>query len=227
MDNLFGNFDLKDKKHIMIDIETLSTRPNAVIYEIAAIEFKLNFNDDAINGDPIFAYKIIDDQINITGQSRKRDISSNTMAFHFEQNMKNFVEYMTNMHICRDLKSVLNSLAIDLNRYSSEDTIVWTNSPIFDLVILRNAYESEGIEIPEVLDSHWNQADVRFITQFLSKEDKSTIIHQATSTIMNRHIEVVGMHTTGINMSAHRALHDCLVQALIVKEYFKSRIGNA
>ena len=61
MDNLFGNFDLKDKKHIMIDIETLSTRPNAVIYEIAAIEFKLNFNDDAINGDPIFAYKIIDD----------------------------------------------------------------------------------------------------------------------------------------------------------------------
>ena len=60
MDNLFGNFDLKDKKHIMIDIETLSTRPNAVIYEIAAIEFKLNFNDDAINGDPIFANKIID-----------------------------------------------------------------------------------------------------------------------------------------------------------------------
>lgn len=226
MDNLFGNFDLKDKKHIMIDIETLSTRPNAVIYEIAAIEFKLNFNDDAINGDPIFAYKIIDDQINITGQSRKRDISSNTMAFHFEQNMKNFVEYMTNMHTCRDLKSVLNSLAIDLNRYSSEGTIVWTNSPIFDLVILRNAYESEGIEIPAILNSHWNQADVRFITQFLSKEDKASIFREANSAIINGRTGM-GNVARGIDMSAHRALHDCLVQALIVKEYFKSRIGNA
>ena len=226
MDNLFGKFDLENKKHIMIDIETLSTKSNAVIYEIAAIEFDLNFNNDAINGNPFFAHKIIDSQINISGQSKNRDISSSTMAFHFEHNMKNFVQFMSNMHTCNDLSHTLKTLATDLNRYSSDNTIVWTNSPIFDLVILRNAYESEGIEIPAVLDSHWNQADVRFITQFLSKEDKTSIFNQANSAIMNRHIEVGNMHR-GITMSAHCALHDCLVQALIVKEYFKSRIGNA
>ncbi len=226
MDNLFGKFDLANKKHIMIDIETLSTKANAVIYEIAAIEFRLNLDDDPINGNTVFADKIIDSQINIAGQSKNRDISSSTMAFHFEHNMKNFVQFISNMHTCNDLSHVLKTLAYELNRYSSEDTIVWTNSPIFDLVILRNAYESEGIEIPAILDSHWNQADVRFITQFLSKEDKSTIFRQATSVLMNHGVEVSNMHR-GITMSAHRALHDCLVQALIVKEYFKSRIGNA
>ena len=148
MDNLFGKFDLANKKHIMIDIETLSTKANAVIYEIAAIEFRLNSDDDPINGNIVFADKIIDSQINIAGQSKNRDISSSTMAFHFEHNMKNFVQFISNMHTCNDLSHVLKTLAYELNRYSSEDTIVWTNSPIFDLVILRNAYESEGIEIP-------------------------------------------------------------------------------
>ena len=171
MDNLFGKFDLANKKHIMIDIETLSTKANAVIYEIAAIEFRLNSDDDPINGNIVFADKIIDSQINIAGQSKNRDISSSTMAFHFEHNMKNFVQFISNMHTCNDLSHVLKTLAYELNRYSSEDTIVWTNSPIFDLVILRNAYESEGIEIPAKLFNSFRELLFKELSQFKKFKD--------------------------------------------------------
>jgi hypothetical protein len=114
----------------MIDIETLSTEPNAFILSISAIKF------DIVTGKEIAHFDAI-----IADNQNKRSISKSTMDFWMHP-ANNSVYNNTQSRE----KWQLNFALCALNKLIGEDDFVWANSPSFDLVILKNAYAQYGIK---------------------------------------------------------------------------------
>lgn len=123
--------------NIMVDIETLSTEPNACILSIGAVRF----DEEGL----IYCefYKNIIPQNN-------RHIDVDTVEWWF-----NYPEAYSELKKDRwYLKEALYSLG----RFICKGDMVWAKSPSFDLAILKNAYKEYGIVIP------WdfrNERDVR------------------------------------------------------------------
>ena len=151
MGNIFGKY--KDNMHVMIDIETLSTRPNACILTIGAIKFTLKpYNElKPIDRMDTF-YRRIDIQ---SCADYNMHIDPATMDWWKKQDKG--VRYDTLEHVDRyPLKDVLQ----EFTRWFGNAEIVWANGIDFDCVILREAFRVCGLETPW---KFWNQRDVRTI----------------------------------------------------------------
>lgn len=125
--------------HIIIDIETLGTRPGSVITSIGAIKFNL------INDDYVFFER------NITIDSSLKanlKIDPGTLKFWMEQ--PNRMELFTERAI--DLEFALDDLVKFIN--PDDKTYIWGNSARFDLGLLDYLYE----RTPWIT---WNEMDLR------------------------------------------------------------------
>lgn len=121
--------------HIMIDNETLSTRPDAVILSIGAVKFD-PYSDEVDNGG---FYAVVSISSNLDAG---RHISESTLQWWMQQSegaRKVFSEPSIS------LPDALNSLTewIDGPNYK-----IWSNGASFDIPMIEHAYATHGADTP-------------------------------------------------------------------------------
>ncbi|WP_312357243.1 3'-5' exonuclease [Sphingobacterium multivorum] len=134
-------------KDIMIDIETMGTKPYSVILSIGAVKFDINTGDI---GEQF--YRVID-----VKSSKKAGL-----VFDFDTVMW----WANQPDDVRDSilegKSSLFLVLCDLMMFIGTDkATLWSNSPSFDLSLIRNACERVDIE---PIWQYWQERDVRTIS---------------------------------------------------------------
>lgn len=131
-------------KHIMIDIETLSTAKNAVVLSIGAVLF------DPKSG------KILDEfykELRLSDQAnRKVDVSTvqwwiGQVAQHPERASLFLQELYDNKCTARNALLLLRDF-IGSHRVADHDLCVWACDPDFDLDILATLYAEYGLNVP-------------------------------------------------------------------------------
>ncbi len=135
----------------MIDLETLSTRPNAIIVSIGAIKFERKGPLRDLNNLDQF-YKRIDIE------------SCRELGLHYDQSVADWwseqdpdirYEALDNPDRAK-IKDVLT----DFSRWFRGCKLVWGNGDDFDCTILCEAYTIAGIKPPW---DFWNTRDVRTV----------------------------------------------------------------
>lgn len=127
--------------HIMLDLETMATSPDAAILSIGAVRFDLDTSKiDIENGfyRPIFLESNLEHQ---------RRISQDTLMFWLEQSTHAKEVFTDLRRIELDTALILLSDWIATTSDGSRD-YVWSNGGDFDLPMLVHAYTSLGLPIP-------------------------------------------------------------------------------
>jgi hypothetical protein len=133
----------KEDGHMMLDIETLSTRSTAPILQIG-----FAFADAGgilTSGKITIPVKEIDFLLYpITGE---------TLTWWLAQKKEAIDSVFFPSHDGGDIDTLENALRkltyfIDSTRAAYPDLTVWANHPQFDIAILANAYETEGVDKP-------------------------------------------------------------------------------
>ena len=129
--------------HLMLDLETLSTRHDAVIASIGACLFEPR--EDSILGTFHHAVAL--------ASQPSRHIAGDTVAWWLQQSSKAQQSILID---ATPLTHVLNRF----NRWvcAQHITTIWANSPSFDVVILRHAFQELGLTWPF---KFWQERDVR------------------------------------------------------------------
>lgn len=133
---------MKNKKHVMVDIETLGSTPGCAVLSIGAVEF---FPDINLLGEEFYA--AIDLQSCI---DRGLKIEGATFYWWLEQEKK------AQEALCFQLYQLHTSLYLfsDYFQKCSPD-LIWAHGPSFDLAVLSSAFHSTAQKKP------WNFRDER------------------------------------------------------------------
>lgn len=126
------------KFNVMVDLETLSARPNAAIVSIGAVEFNYEgFNED----NPFY------EEVDLSYYDETRYFDKNTETIKWW--MKQSEEVRESLNGTMHLKSVLQMFSQWVKTNANGRSVrVWGNSSSFDNVILRIAYEHFGMTPP-------------------------------------------------------------------------------
>ena len=127
---------------MMIDLETLGTSENAMIVSIGACLFDFN-------GIVARHYSVIDIERPTVG---KYDIDLGTVKWWMKQNDEARAVFNSPVGGLSDALIELRQFAHSFGA-TTKDLKVWGNGASFDNVILRNAYDKEGIASPW---KYWN-----------------------------------------------------------------------
>lgn len=134
-------------KNVMLDIETLSTKPNAVILSIAAVKF-------AFGSDGIEKFSV-----NISPSSCKKlglITSQYTIDWWTKQNPEALKQFMKDQIDLSDAIDKLNTF-IGPN---SKDTVFWAHGTSFDFPKLEWSYDVVNKPYPW---KYWNIRDTRTV----------------------------------------------------------------
>jgi hypothetical protein len=121
----------------MIDLETLSTRSNAVIMSIGVVQFDLRGNTlDRLH------YRVdIHDCI-----KHGLHVHGGTVQWWLEQPKKN-IDNLLKIESVYGLEQALHKLEYEFLPMLKECTYVWSHGSNFDVVVLENAYQAIGREV--------------------------------------------------------------------------------
>jgi hypothetical protein len=119
---------------VMIDIETLSTKPEAVVLSVGAVKF--NMHDEPV--EKIHWRLSIDEQT-----EADRDISDDTLEWWSKQALAVRAEVFS-----EDNRISVPEFFKELNRYVTGCDKIWCQGPQFDLVIIENLYRQ--------FEHHWS-----------------------------------------------------------------------
>lgn len=114
---------------VMLDLETLSTRPEAVILTLGAVKFD-PFADDVKTDNGLYHRIDVDEQI-VLG----RHIQQETVDWWGRQS-----EDVREEALGEHNRINLNTVIDDLNRFLVGANNIWCQGPAFDIVILENLY---------------------------------------------------------------------------------------
>lgn len=120
---------------VMIDLETLSTKPNAQIVSIGAYKFCRNVlqtKEDVLEEQKFYA--VVDITSPCVG---KYHIDAKTIQWWMTQSEVNRSAFTD-----PEMKN-LQFVLMQLNYWIPDGALMWGNGADFDLTILRNAFESE------------------------------------------------------------------------------------
>jgi hypothetical protein len=133
---------------VMIDLETLSTKNNAIILTIGAVKFNINKELDKT--------KQLYMRINLQScKNLKMHTDRSTVKWWKEQSKE--AQYEVFDHPDRiDIKDALAALT----DFIKDARTVWANSPNFDCVILENAFNKCKMTVPW---KFWNLRDSRTV----------------------------------------------------------------
>lgn len=124
---------------LMLDLETLDTRPSAVVLSIGAVMFDRYTREIG----PTFYVELtnhLDDQL-----KNGRTVSGDTIAWWMRQSpeaRRVFEEKKTSHERCTPMYAL--SMFIDFCR-THKAKFVWAKDPDFDVVILRSMFEAYGV----------------------------------------------------------------------------------
>jgi hypothetical protein len=180
----------------MVDIETLGTTEDSVILQIGAVVFdKYDENTNPIKAE-FLTDMTISDQIRIY----KRTVDSDTLIWWIDEVGSKARESVLKRYTSNDLLicSTYNALE-DFNNFvcshidEEDHNFVWSNSPSFDLAIIKHAMRQCDIKPTW---NHWEERDVRTMHH----------INRTLNLGINKKIDGV----------AHNALDDAKAQAIYV-----------
>ena len=121
---------------IMLDLETLSTRPDATILTFGACKFS-PYNQEAI--DKIIYFRVnLDEQIALG-----RHVDDNTIAWWGEQD-----DDVREEALGEGDRISLEQFTQELNKFIVGCDNIWAQGPVFDIVILENLYRQMGLPCP-------------------------------------------------------------------------------
>ena len=157
---------------IMVDLETLGTRQDAIVLEISAVEFNCHTGEI---GEVFDAKLDIDDQLRY-----KRGLNSKTLLWWFKQDeeaRKNvFAEDIIRFNMPMALAKFSDFVKRCDNKCNSDSdrrvVKLWGNGSIFDIGILQNMYDNIIIKM-KLPWKFWAVNDVRTIVDINSDVKKN------------------------------------------------------
>lgn len=151
-----NNSEQKTYPDLMVDIETLDTTATATIMSIAAVPFDLVTGDTS--GDPFHVTLDFYKQI-----EQGRTTSIETILWWGGQYESVQLAVMEGK---ADLLETLLSLTKYIIEHMEREFCIWSNSPSFDLAILKNAY-GRGMDVPW---TYKQERDVRTILEIAKRK---------------------------------------------------------
>ncbi len=148
-------------EHLMIDLETLGTKPGSVILSISAVAFDIKTGKT----DSLFHQKI--DVYDSEKQGLK--IQVDTFLWWLNQSKDAQNTLINGTHL--KLRNTIIQFHKFVYDWTSNDVKVWGNSARFDLGILQAAFDLFGYDLP------WkpqNERDVRTLVSFAPEIKKET-----------------------------------------------------
>lgn len=127
----------------MLDIETLSTKPNAVVLTIGAVKFNPFTLESP--GPGIYMKPDVDQQL-----ADGRDASETTMAWWMKQSNTSRFEAFSD-----DNRISLDDVHRQLNKFLVGVDVIWAQGAVFDIMILENLYSQYQWSTP------WNYWQIR------------------------------------------------------------------
>lgn len=130
-------------KSVMLDLETLGTRPECVILTLGAIKFD-PYNIDSF-GASLYLRFNVDEQIAIG-----REVQQDTLDWWAKQDSA-----VRNEALGDSNRATLEAATQQLNKFLVGVETIWAQGPVFDIVILENFYRQLGKPVP------WNYWQIR------------------------------------------------------------------
>jgi hypothetical protein len=121
---------------VMLDLETLGTRPDCVILTLGAVKFNPYKIEDP--GPGIYLRIDVDEQT-----ARGREVQEDTLNWWLNQSNDVREEALGES----DRVSV-ETMYKDLNRFLVGVNNIWAQGPVFDIAILENIYRQYGWPVP-------------------------------------------------------------------------------
>lgn len=183
------------KIHVMTDIETLGTKSNSTIIQIAAIAF------DMETGKHLKTFNQIAD---ISKNERPLEVSGGTLQWWMKTNKDLFAELLmsgsdSSEEVLRNFHSWLTELSED-----SRNLYLWGNGILFDNKMIQHQLTEIGLQYPIF---YRNDRDVRTILDLASTKlgisefelrdrlkDESLVLHNALDDVVQQINLVVNCH---------------------------------
>ena len=121
---------------IMLDLETLSTRPDATILTFGACKFS-PYNQESIDKGIYFRVSV-DEQIALD-----RHVDDNTVEWWGRQ-----ADDVREEALGESDRITLSEFTSQLNKFLVGCDNIWAQGPVFDIVILENLYRQLGLPCP-------------------------------------------------------------------------------
>lgn len=181
--------------HIMIDLETLGTSPDAVILSIGAVRFDLDAGTvaDPHGPDGFYTELDISDQMRCYGRS----ISASTLRWWMSQS----AQAQQVFDDCDTVKETFYSALSNLRKWivvgqDQGQMMVWSNGADFDLPMLVHAYDSLDAALP------WLPYSGRCYRTYKNLPRARAVKVQRT-----------GRHHNALDDAAYQARHLCAIHA--------------
>lgn len=136
--------------HVMIDLETLDTKPSSRILSVGAIRFN---GKGQCAETVLYAHPSMEEQ-----KDKGRTTSASTITFWERQSSQAREEAFK---LEKDRCSI-EQLNKDMTAFFQNVEYVWGNSPSFDLMILRDLFDQFELNTPW---KFWQERDVRTILE--------------------------------------------------------------
>jgi hypothetical protein len=160
--------------NVMLDLETYSTKSNAVILTIGAIKFDNSENITSIESCDKF-YK----RINISScLNLGMHIDPETDKWWCQQNYDTRYEAIINP----DRTNIKDALSEFIGWFGNSKYI-WSQGIDFDIVILKNAFDKCNLTVPW---KFWNVRDSRTLISICNKTIQKTNSHNALNDCYNQ-----------------------------------------
>jgi len=158
-------------KHCMIDLETLSTAPNALVLTLGAVHFDPEANEI---GEEFYIRLNVEDQ-----SALGRDIDPNTIDWWAKQDQAAQDEAFS------DEDRVPLKDAIDqFHKFTKGCSAFWSHGSTFDLIILNDIYSQLNKTVPW---NYWQMRDTRTIFDIgLSPNMNKEGLHNALEDAMRQ-----------------------------------------
>lgn len=163
---------IENKKHVMVDIETLGTNARAVILSIGACRF------DIETGEILGKFYR---NISWDNDFWEREISPSTLQWWFNQRKAAQKAWST--------KQVpLTEALVAFSAWFPKSSLIWANGPSFDITILGDAYEQYGIDAPWFYRNVQSFRTAKLFGEEFTKEkiDKTGVYHNALDDAINQ-----------------------------------------
>lgn len=188
--------------HLLLDIETLGTDPNAVVLSIACVPFVLEVHTYFGELVPAGFYVKLDVQEQI--KTHHRSIEDGVMKW-WKKQPKDVFDAMVrpsseDMSIKEGL-TLLNKFVSGIKSYHFNKSYVWSRGNNFDFPILKSLYQAAGIGLPY---NDWRVRDVRTAIDIMAGTDNGQY----------------NLRFGGDGFIAHNPLHDAAMDAARLNELF-------
>ena len=152
--------------HAMIDLETLSTNPNATILTVGGVKFDPHTNAEPSQG--MYFRVDVDSQTEMG-----RDVMQDTLDWWGKQDAEIMEEALGD----KDRVSI-DYLIKTLNKWCVGVDVFWCQGPLFDYAILQDIYKELGHPVPW---QYWQIRDSRTLFSLVPRDinEKRTGLHNA------------------------------------------------